>query len=146
MSGDRPMYAGQVTVGRGRPGSTGCRCVAVWRRFSTRHGRWRREPVCSGFSVGSARSSGRINCAGCSGSAVSRPCRTALAQATGSGQRRRRITHVRSSRRPWRMGPRARRPIGPRTYSIADAIAPSRLGRTTHVRLTCPQERYHILC
>ena len=67
------------------------RCVAVHWRFWTRHGSSWREPARSCFPIGSASSSRRSNCAGCSGSTGSRPCHTAFAQASGTGRPRRRI-------------------------------------------------------
>ena len=81
------------------------RCVAVHWRFWTRHGSSWREPARSCFPIGSASSSRRSNCAGCSGSTGSRPCHTAFAQASGTGRPRRRIIRARSSRHGPRGGP-----------------------------------------
>ena len=52
------------------------------------------------FPIGSASSSKRSNCAGCSRSTGSRPCHTVFAQASGTGRPRRRTIRARSSKRP----------------------------------------------
>ena len=89
--------------GRSRTGSTGSRCVAAHRRFWTRHGSSRREPVRFCFPIGSANSLRRNNCGGCSRSTGSQPCRTVSGPASGTGRPRRRIIPARSSKRPSRM-------------------------------------------